>query len=126
MDLSKEQRISRHKEFLKANWELIAAFAWENYLSKGKGAVLVPEEDFVYADVPQLKGLRFHYVPLSERANEHFKDILAEKELGWLSAYDPDVRVVLCVMRDEGISSYFVGGTCRCSDAYSKQKATRN
>ena len=36
MDLTKEQRITRHKDFLAANAETIAAFAWENYLAKGK------------------------------------------------------------------------------------------
>ena len=126
MELTKEQRIAKHKDFLKANWEVIAAFAWENHLVKGSGAVLVPEEDFVHAARPELKGLRFHYLPVSER-NNNFRDVLSEKEMGWLAEINPDEKVVLCILRDGGgVSSYLFGGPCRCSTAYTKQKAKSN
>ncbi len=127
MELTKTQRIARHKSFLQANWELIAAFSWGNYLEKGRGAVLVPEEDFVHDDVPVLKGLRFHYAPVAERDKPPFTGLLAEKELAWLESYDPDERVVLCVIRaDVGVSSYFIGGRSKPSEAYARQKASGN
>jgi hypothetical protein len=33
MNLTKEQRIAKHKDFLKANWQALAAFSWEHYKS---------------------------------------------------------------------------------------------
>jgi len=126
MQLTKEQRIARHKNFLKANWELISAFAWEHYQTKGTGAVLVPEEDFVHSAAPELKGLRFHYLPLSDNDKAPFKGVLAEKELAWLKSIDPDEKVVVCVIRDAGVSSYLFGGSTKPSVAYARQKAKDN
>lgn len=125
--LTKEQRIARHKNFLKSNWIILAAFSWEHFQAKGSGAILVPEEDFIHSSSPVLKGLRFTYFPLSEHNKAPFKGILAEKELRWLKTYDPDKMVVLCVLREGGgVSSYLFGGTTQPSDAYAKQKAKNN
>jgi hypothetical protein len=122
-ELTKEQRIAKHKSFLNANGLLIAAFAWEHYLTKGRGAVLVPEADFLRADTPQLKGIRFHYLAETERAHPSFNDVLAEKELAWMESYDPDEKVIVCVLREGGgISSYLVGGRMKNSAAYERQK----
>ncbi len=41
--MTPEERIARHKDFLVANWRGLAAFAWEHYLDRGKGMVLVEE-----------------------------------------------------------------------------------
>ena len=125
--LTKEQRIARHKDFLKANWITLAAFSWEHFQKQGPGAVLVPEEDFVHSATPELKGLRFHYLPLTGNNKGPFKGILAEKELAWLKTYDPDKMVVLCVLRDgDGVSSYLFGGTTKPSVAYAREKAKEN
>lgn len=127
MNLTREQRIARHKDFLKANWRQLSAFSWEHYLTQGVGAVLVPEEDFVHASHPQLKGLRFHYLPLADKDKEPFKEVLAEKELGWLQTYDPDEKVICIILREgDGISSYLFGGTTKPSEAYAWQKAKEN
>ena len=124
MSLTQEQRIARHKSFLKANWEPMAAFSWSHYLAKGRGAVLVPEQDFVHAATPQLKGLRFRYLPLIDRTRPPFKGVLAGKELDWLESYDPDQRVVVCILRQEGgISSYLIGGRPRPSESFVRQRA---
>ena len=93
------------------------------YLTKGRGAVLVPETDFLHTDTPKLKGIRFHYLAKTERENPAFKDILAEKELAWLEAYDPDEKVILCVIREGGgVSSYLIGGRLRNSAAFTHQR----
>ena len=89
MNLTQEQRITKHKEFIKANQELLAAFSWGHYIQEGRGAVLVPEEDFVHADIPQLKGLRFRYLALDAHGKPPFTDVFAEKEVDWLESYDP-------------------------------------
>lgn len=77
MDLTKEQRISRHKSFLNANGQAIAAFSWEHYLEEGRGMVVVPEEDFVHSNIPELRGLRFAYAAkdsdLLDGVSEHFE-----------------------------------------------------
>ena len=120
--LSKEQRIAKHKEFLQSNWHLVAAFSWENYLAQGRGAVLVPEEDFLHVGHPKLKGVRFRYLPLTERDKTPFEEVLAEKELAWLESYDPDDKVIVCVLREgEGVSSYLIGGRTRPSEAHARQ-----
>ena len=122
-ELTKEQRIVKHKSFMNANVLLIAAFSWEHYLTKGRGVVLVPEADFLYADTPQLKGIRFHYLAKTEREHPAFKDILAEKELAWMETYNPDEKVILCVIREGGgVSSYLIGGRMKNSEAYTRQK----
>jgi hypothetical protein len=127
MNLTKERRIGRHKDFLKANAEVISAFAWEGYLSEGPGAVLVPEEDFVHASRPELKPLRFHYLPLTSKDQAPYQDVLTEKEIGWLTSYNPDEKIVLCVLRKgDGISSYLFGGRVRPSEAYARKQAKRN
>jgi hypothetical protein len=89
--------------------------------------VLVPEEDFVREPSPQLKGIRFHYLPLSAHDREPFRGVLSGRELGWLASYDPDEKVVVCVIRDGGgVSSYFVGGRMKPSEAWARQQAKRN
>ena len=37
MNMTKEQRIAGHKTFCGTNWRMIASFAWEQYLEKGRG-----------------------------------------------------------------------------------------
>lgn len=127
MDLSKEQRILRHKSFLQANWDAIAAFSWEHHLKNGRGAVLVPEEDFIHAETPQLKGLRFHYLPAVGHEDGPFKGILSVKELTWMNSYDPDARVVVCILREGGgVSSYLIGGNPKPSVALARQQIKEN
>jgi hypothetical protein len=62
VNLSKEERILRHKKFLSANWQLLAAFAWEQHLATGRGAVVVDERDFVHASSPQFAAIKLRYV----------------------------------------------------------------
>jgi hypothetical protein len=62
MNLTKDERILRHKQFLSTNWEMLAAFSWEHYQQEGRGAVLVVEEDFVHAETPQYTTVHLRYV----------------------------------------------------------------
>lgn len=125
-DLSQEQRIARHKSFLAANWELIAAYSWEHYQSEGRGMVVVPEEDFVHLPTPTLKGLRFAYAAkdgdLLSKISTHFED----KEWSWLDSYDPDAKAIVIIVRDHGTSGYLIGGRTRPSAAWARQKAKDN
>ena len=126
MNLTQDQRIARHKSFLNANWELLAAFSWEHFQKEGRGMVVVPEEDFIQAPTPQLKGLRFAYAAkdggLLRKISTHFE----AKEWGWLDSYDPDQRVIVVILRQAGTSAYVIGGRTRPSEAFVKVNAKNN
>lgn len=127
MNLTPEQRIAKHKDFLNANWRRIAAFAWEHYLEKGKGMVLVHEEDFVFAPTPQYAPLRFRYLPVDDPGMKDFPDWEGSKEQMWIVSYDPSERVIVVVIRyDSSISSYFAGARPSPPDAYALLKASDN
>ena len=126
MDLTQEQRIARHKSFLGANWDLIAAFSWEHYQTEGRGMVCVPEEDFVHADHPQLKGLRFLYAAKGSELMGKISSAFEEKEWNWLETYDPDQKVIVVILREQGTSGYLIGGRMKPSEVWARQKATEN
>ena len=126
MELTQEQRIARHKSFLGANWELIAAFSWEHYLAEGRGMVVVPEADFIQADHPQLKGLRFSYAAKGSDLLGKISTAFEAKEWGWLETYDPDAKVILVIVRDQGTSGYLIGGKTKPSEAWARQEARKN
>lgn len=87
---------------------------------------VTPEEDFIKADHPQLKGLRFAYAAkgseLLGKISTHFE----EKEWTWLDTYDPDEKVILIILRDQGTSGYLIGGRMKPSEAYFRISATNN
>ena len=121
-----ELRISQHKEFLSANWSRIASFAWENFLSKDKGIVVVTESDFVFAKSPRFAPIRFRYVPEVD-ARELLDDFEGSKEQDWLSTYDPAAKVIIVIVRHHGgISSYLIGASPNPPDAYLAEKTKQN
>lgn len=127
MTLTKEERIACHRRFMGSNWELIAAFAWEQYLAKGRGAVVVPEDDFVSAEEPHYARIRFTYMTNGSDLARELGRAIGEKELGWIRTYDPDQKAVLIVLRPEGgTSSYLIGGGARPSECHARAKARSN
>ena len=127
MNLTPEQRIARHKSFLNANWELLAAFSWEHYGKEGRGIVVVPEEDFVHSPAPELKGLRFAYAAKDSGLMKEISAAFQAKEWGWLDTYAPDKDVIVIILREgDGTSGYLVGGRTKPSEAYTRQKAKQN
>jgi hypothetical protein len=125
--LTRDERIARHKRFLSANWEMLAAFAWEHYSSEGRGAVLVVEEDFVHAEVPQYATVHLRYVADDSLGLREIGGWPGEKEAGWVKTCDPDARVVVLVVRDNGgTSGYLVGGPTKPSTAFARRKAENN
>ena len=122
-----EERITRHKRFLEANWQLLAAFAWGEYTKQGRGAVVAMEEDFVHAATPRYAPIRLRYVAETSRDFPKVAKRLEEKELNWIRTYDPDARVVVFVVRDNGGSSgYLIGGATRPSEAWKREQAKQN
>ena len=127
MKLSKEQRISGHKTFCGANWRMIAAFAWGQFLVKGKGAVVIPEDDILSQGAPELAPIRFNYVTGDFSKQEGMQGFLGEKEEAWLRDYNPDEKVIVMVIRTGGgISSYFIGGSPNSSKAYAEHQSASN
>lgn len=126
MNLTAQERIARHKSFLNANWELLAAFGWEHFQKEGRGMVVVPEEDFVGYATPQLKGLRFAYATKDSGLMGEISKAFEAKEWGWLDSYDPDAKVIVIILRDHGTSGYLVGGRTKPSEAWVRQQAKQN
>lgn len=102
--------MARHKDFMNANWRQIAAFAYREYLAKGRGIVAIMEEDFVYANEPSLAPIRFRYFSTAD-APRLMSDYEGSKEQGWVGGYNPDEKVIVTVVRFDstGVSSYLIG-----------------
>jgi len=127
MKLSKEQRISGHKTFCGSNWRMIAVFSWGQFLEKGKGAVVVPEDDILSQGAPELAPIRFNYVTKDFSRQEGMQGFFGEKEEAWLRDYDPDEKVIMMVIRNGGgISSYFIGGSPKPSKVYTEYQSASN
>lgn len=126
MNMTKEQRIALHKQFLGNNWSLLASFSWQNYIEKGRGAVVVPEADILSEGSPKLAPVRMRYLPAGkDELPGH--NCWGQKESRWSEDYDPEKRVILIVLRDaEGVSSYLIGGNPPPPEAYEKSKASQN
>ena len=127
MKISKEERIVRHKRFLVANWMRLAAFAWEHYQKQGRGAVVVEEGDFVHSEVPQFTTLRLRYVAENTALLKEVGGWPGDKEAGWVASYDPAIRVVVLILRENGgTSGYLIGTSPRPPEAFAQQQAEGN
>lgn len=127
MNLGEEERIARHKRFLQANWKLLAAFAWEHYQKQGRGAVVADERDFVHAGVPQYTAIHLRYVAENTPFLKEIGGWPGDKEAGWVKTYDPDARVVVLIVRDNGgTSGYVIGAFPRPSEAFAEQQTQAN
>lgn len=108
--LNPQMRIARHKDFLCANWRGIGAFAYGEYLSKGRGIVCVPESDFIDAERPAYAPIHFRYFTEADII-EVMPDYEGSKEQGWLKSYSPNEKAIVTMIRyDAGVSSYLSGG----------------
>jgi len=127
MNLSEEERIIRHKRFLAANWKLLAAFAWEHFQKQGRGAVVADELDFVHSEVPQFTTLQLRYVAENTALLKEVGGWPGDKEAGWVATYDPAIRVVVLIVRDNGGTSGYLAGTSPCApEAFAQQQAEGN
>lgn len=127
MNLTREERITRHKKFLDANWALLAGFSWEQYQKQGRGAVVVDERDFVHANTPQYAAIKLRYVADNSPMLAEIGGWPGDKEANWVRTYDPDERVVVMIIRDGGgTSGYLIGSSPKPSVAFSGQQAKKN
>ena len=127
MNITKDERITRHKRFLAANWQLLASFAWEFYQQQGRGAVVVDENDFVHANVPQFAALKFRYMADNSSLLKEVGGWPGEKEANWVKTYDPDARVIVMILRDRGgTSGYLIGTAPKPFVAFANQQAKNN
>ena len=127
MNLTKEERITRHKRFLQANWQLLAAFSWEHYQTEGRGFVVAMEEDFVHAATPQYAPIRLRYVAQNSPKFPEVMKMVGDKELDWVKTYEPDARVPILIVRDNGgTSGYLIGGNPKPSEAHAREQAKKN
>jgi hypothetical protein len=112
VNLTREQRIACHKDFLIRSGRALSVFAGDNYQKSGRGMVVVPEEDIIDADssIPPRLSYATKGSGLLTEISLHFEP----QEWGWLATYDPDMQVIVIVVRaDVGTSGYLVGKTPR-------------
>ena len=127
MKLSEEERIVRHKRFLVANWPMLAAFSWEYYLNQGRGAVVADERDFIHAGIPQYTKIHLRYVAENTPLLTEIGGWPGDREAGWVKTYDPDARVVLLIVRENGGTSGYLAGTDpKPSAAFAQQQSRSN
>lgn len=125
--LTPAQRVSRHREFLNANWTRIASFAYSGFRDKGRGVVAVPEADFVQAARPELTPVHFRYFTEAD-IREVMTDYDDSNEEGWVASYNPEEKVIVTVIRYDGtgVSSYLIGSRPSPLEAYRLEKVKGN
>jgi hypothetical protein len=100
------KRKAQHKEFIAANWPMIAVNCYQGFLAHGRGSWVTPEEEFVN-DAPGIsKQMRMTYLTAKE-----LLDANMEHEQKIVATYDPETEVVVTFLRDDGgMSMYKVRG----------------
>lgn len=107
------EKRSRHIRFIQANFDQLAAMAYKGFLEKGKGMLVLDEQDFAEKPIGVLVKFRAGYVA---EGSQEFKAMGEKwpgdgKEAGWVKEYDPARSVLFCFSRkDGGVSSYRVHG----------------
>lgn len=106
-DVSSKTRTA-HIRFIQANWELLAALAYQGALNKGKGMLFLQDDPFIGQPVGKI--IRFGAVFVSEGSPEFIKaggKWPGEKETQWIATYQPETTMLVCFVRsDNGQSSY--------------------
>jgi hypothetical protein len=124
-DIPKEQRTKAHTLVIEGNWAKIAGIAWAEYRERGRGAVVIQEDDFL--DVPNglMTVFRINYIsPLRKKV---FQAIFSEKDMHTLQTYDPETQVMVMVMRgDCRLATYIAQGEPDPPIAYDLRMSERN
>jgi hypothetical protein len=110
------------KRFLVANWNRLAAFAWEHYQKQGRGAVVVEEGDFVHSEVPQFTTLQLRYVAENTV-------LLKDQQAGdcRLEAGGGAMGKAEMILRETGgCSGYLIGTAPPPPEAFAQQQAEGN
>ncbi|HVG22312.1 MAG TPA: hypothetical protein VNI02_24960 [Blastocatellia bacterium] len=94
-----------HMTFIRSQWAAFAAFAWEKYLSEGRGAIVIDLRN-ASTDGPGVSVPTYYMAEGSDRL---------EKRGGWPSAevadvirdYDPEQDAVLIFLRLDGDAFHY-------------------
>jgi hypothetical protein len=94
-----------HMTFIRSQWSAFAAFAWEKYLSEGRGAIVIDLRN-ASTDGPGISVPTYYVAEGSDRL---------EKRGGWPSAevadvirdYDPEQDAVLIFLRLDGDAFHY-------------------
>ena len=104
----------KHLDFLKINWESLAALAYGGYLTKGGRGMLIID-DGAFINKPRGQFTKFSAVYVAENSPE-FATLggkwPGDKEACWVREYDPATTVLFGFSRsdDGGESSYRIEG----------------
>jgi len=104
-----DDRRERQIDFIRANWNLLCTISYRNFLERGKGIVVVAEEDFIFEKEAKLAKIRITYLQPKE-LNEG--KIIGDQEKGWLKSYEAEHSIIVGFLRAEGtgFDSYCLNG----------------
>jgi hypothetical protein len=101
------ESVESHAEFLQLNWRLLAAMAWNGYMTGGRGAVVIDAMHALDAPVgaPWETGYtEGTYIPLADLER---LGIAATREKRLITQYEPEREIVAIFLRgDGGVSGY--------------------
>ena len=93
------ERRERQVDFIRANWNLLCTISYRNFLEKGKGMVLVAEEDFIHEKIAVVAKIRITYLNPKELSDGN---IIGEQEKGWLENYESEHTILVGFLRAGG------------------------
>jgi len=122
MQLTEQERVTRHRCLLETDWTILAGFAWRQYLTKGRGGVVVDEEDFISAGNPGWSQLRLRYVAEGGERLREIAGSLADKVTALIKGHDPEKQIVVLILsEDGGTKGYIAEGPSRPAEAYAQR-----
>ena len=100
---------AQYIDFIHANWALLCVLSYKGFLEKGKGMVVVPDEDFITKEKGILTEIRMTYMASDDPL---LGKMIGNQERGWFLNVNPDRTLLVGFIRslDEGFSSFRVDG----------------
>lgn len=108
-----KKQIVRHKDFIAANMESIAAEAWKGYQVYGRGAVVIWEKEWIHQPAGILGFARTTYLSERSPGAQEVRDARhgqlwpSEKEAMWVQTYDAEHEMLVLIVREDGNPSSY-------------------
>jgi len=110
-DFPGEKVRRQYIDFIQINWALLCTVAYTGFLEKGKGMVVVPDEDFITKPQGVLAEIRITFMAENDPV---LQKLIGDQERGWFldASLSPDRTLLIGFVRslDDGFSSFRVDG----------------